>query len=179
MYHGANERFVLESKENIAENMAKFSLKVMKKRSFVDGRHMASPFFFYSLFVSFFVIRSEYIRRKRVYIVQIEAAQLRLCVIHLFFSRSFAREETPFYFRYWFSSFSPTCALRNPLFGFFWNCSHYFHFDCFFFSPISWICFHWMAFNTTADRSHNLRWLHPKWWDSINSFGHCLLFQCK
>lgn len=28
MYHGANERFVLESKGNIAENLEKFSLKV-------------------------------------------------------------------------------------------------------------------------------------------------------
>lgn len=45
MYRATNERFVLETKENIAENLANFSLKVMNTIT-EDGRHMASTFFF-------------------------------------------------------------------------------------------------------------------------------------
>lgn len=50
MYRGDYKPFVLESKENIAENMASFSLKVRKRDELysyiMNGDHMASTYFF-------------------------------------------------------------------------------------------------------------------------------------
>lgn len=158
MYHGANERIVLENKGNILVTMENFSLKVMSINCAV-----------------FDVGRIRVQKPART-----GAILLRLCV-----SSSILRGKSrAFFFTCQIYSF---LHIDDSIVRFCYEISRIFSFLIYLFL-FDFICFDWMADEATVDcifsllhfhRSHDFRWLFPKCGDSMNSFTRCLFLQCK